>query len=79
MIKFARVLFTLEGHKEYTLSIDQIFEEKNSANSITPKDAKDFKEGMHYYIWWSECSSKDCSPSKKCCSFYKGLIKSLGG
>ena len=80
MIKYARVVFASENSREYTLPIESIFENKKDLNSIIkPKDAKDFRERMVYYVWWSACSIKDCSPLKKCCKFYTGLIKSLGG
>ena len=52
IIKYARVVFASENSREYTLPIESIFENKKDLNSIIkPKDAKDFRERMVYYVW----------------------------
>ena len=79
MIKYASVIFSSEGLKEHILPIEVIFHDKKAQKNFHPKHAKDFEEKKNYYIWWSECQTESCSPANKCCKFYAGLIKSLGG
>lgn len=78
-IKFACVVFPKEGSKVYTISVDNIYVQKKDLSSIKPKSIDDFDESAVFYIYWPVCGKKDCTVTKKCCTFYKGQIKSLGG
>lgn len=79
MIKFASIIFPREPNQEKVCSTDIIFNEKKDKEPIQPRFLTDFEESKLYYVWWSACGKKNCTPKDKCCTFYKGLIKSLGG
>ena len=78
-IKFARVIFPQKTRKEHTVPIKFVYRSKNDKDHIKPKTKDDFSENRIYRVYWPECGGKNCIQRKRCCKFYNGQIKSLGG